>query len=178
VKNYLIGGLVCLVVALVVGVQPVQKVINEATNRGTLRGGETCMSYSSSELLSKEALRATCVSAFQKRLFGGEYASGRAGPRPEQRSIRWGGILENKTPDHVTTWVRVSVSIFDVDGTEQEVFAETPICIDPLDEAEFSVELPELEPQQFENLEFCDHESEEPKSCMGWGVINIMGVSI
>ncbi|MEO9649693.1 MAG: hypothetical protein ABJ360_16185 [Roseobacter sp.] len=177
-KNYVIGGLVCLVVALVVGVHPVKKVVNEATNRGTLRGVETCMSYSSRELLSKEALRATCVSAFQKRLYGREHATGRAGPRADEPSVSWGGILENKTPDHVTTWVRVSVSIFDSDGTEQEVFGETPIWIDPLGEAEFLVELPDLEPQQFENIEFCDYEVEEPKSCMGWGVTNVMGVSI
>ncbi|WP_187429719.1 hypothetical protein ROLI_010340 [Roseobacter fucihabitans] len=177
-KNYVIGGLVCLVIALVIGVQPVQKVVNEATNRGTLRGVETCMSYSSRELLSAEALRATCVSAFQKSLYGGEHAAGHAGPRADQRGVSWGGVLENKTPDHVTTWVRVSVSIFDPDGTEQKVFAETPIWIDPLDEAEFLVELPDLEPQQFENMEFCDYEVEEPKSCMGWGVTNAMGVSI
>jgi len=178
VKNFVIGGLAITVVALVIGIQPLQKLVNEATNQGTLRGVETCMSYSSRELLSTEALRATCVSAFQKRLFGGDHAGGRAGPRVESQRVRWGGILENKTPDHVTTWVRLSVSVFNEEGIEQEVFAETPIWIDPLDDAEFLVELPDLEPQQFTDKEFCDYEVEQPKDCIAWGVVGVMGVSI
>ena len=70
----------CLVVALVIGIKPVQRFTNEAVNSGTLRGVETCLSYSSSELLSPEAVRATCVAAFQKRLYGREHAQGRAAP--------------------------------------------------------------------------------------------------
>ena len=125
-----------------------QRVINEATNKGTLRGVETFMGYSKSELLSKDAVRSTCVQFFQIRLYDPDLATGKAGPRIDQGTVRWGGILANKTPDHVTTWVRISVIIFDADGTKQEVFAETPIWIDPMGEAEFRVELPDLEREQ------------------------------
>ncbi len=177
-KNYLIIGLLCLVAALIVGIEPVQRVINEAMNRGTLRGVETCMDYTGSELVSGDAIKATCVQAFQKRLYSNDYATGRAGPRVGQRSVDWGGVLENKTPDHVTTWVEISVSIYDADGIEQEHIIETPIWIDPLDETEFRVELPEVEPEQFEGIEFCDYEDEAPTGCMTWGVIGVMGLEI
>jgi hypothetical protein len=178
VKNYLIAGLACLVVALVVGFEPVQRVINEASNKGTLKGVESCMSYSDSELLSKEAIKATCVSAFQKRLYHDEYATGRAGPNTRKGVVGWGGVLENETSDHVTTWVRISVSIFDDKGVEKEYFAETSIWIDPLGESEFEIQLPDLEPEQFESIEFCERESSAPSACMAWGVTDVMGLSI
>ena len=177
-KNYIIGGLLCLVSALVIGVEPLQRFINETTNQGTLRGVETCLSYSESQLLSPEAVRSSCVTAFQKPLYGNDHATGRAGPRMDQRTVRWGGILENKTPDHVTTWIQVSVGIFDANGNEQEFYSETPIWIDPLDEAEFMVPLPDAEAEQFDKLEFCDLEDDAPKDCMSWGVTGIMGLAI
>lgn len=177
-KNYLIVGLLGLVVALVLGVEPVQRVFNEATQRGTLKGVENFMGYSSSDLLSEEAVRATCVTAFQKPLYRGDHATGRAGPRFEQRRVAWGGNLENKTADHVTTWVKITVSVFDAEGEEQEFVADTSIWIDPLDDAEFLVELPETAPAQFEELDFCDLEDPAPKNCMSWGVTEVKGLSI
>ncbi len=178
VKNCLIGGLVCLTAALVVGVEPVQKVINKAMRKGTLKGAETCMEYTGSALLSEEAVKAKCVSSFQKRLYKNDHATGRAGPRLTQRSVGWAGVLENKTPDHVTTWIRISVSIFDKEGTEKAVFAETPIWTAPLGEAEFKVELPDLEIEQMENIEFCEHDDTTPKACMTWGVAGMKGLAI
>lgn len=177
-KNYLIGGLVCLVAALTFGIKPVQRVINEATNRGTLRGVETCMDYSKSELLSHDAVKATCVQSFHNRLYSPDLAMGQAGPRIDQGKVGWGGTLANKTPDHVTTWIRIGVTIFDSDGTKQEVFAETPIWIDPLGEAEFRVELPDLEDKQFDKIKFCDHDDAAPKACIEWGVTDVMGLAI
>ncbi|MGC9417822.1 MAG: hypothetical protein ACP5EN_02510 [Rhodovulum sp.] len=177
-KNYLIVGLVCLVAALIIGIEPVQQAVNEATRSGTLKGVETCMDYSRSDLLSKEAVRAACVKTFQKRLYHNDHATGRAGPRTDRRTVVWQGILENKTPDHVTTWVQISVSIFDADGTEQELVAETSIWIDPLSEEEFEVELPELKHEQLEKIEFCERDDPAPKACMTWGVVDIMGVKI
>lgn len=177
-KNYLIGGLICLVAALVFGIKPVQQAINETLNQGTLRGVETCMSYSSSELLSTEAVRATCVKTFQKRLYHNDHATGRAGPRAAQQTVSWSGVLENKTPDHVTTWIEVSVSIYDAEGSEQEYSSETRIWIDPLDEAEFRVELPDLEPKKLDEIEFCDYEDVAPTACVTWGVTDVMGLSI
>ncbi|MCE8417413.1 hypothetical protein LZ190_01590 [Rhodovulum sulfidophilum] len=177
-KNYLIVGLLIIIAALVIGIEPVQRVINEATRKGTLSGIENCMSYSSSDLLSERAVRATCVRTFQKHLYHNDYATGRAGPRINQQTVGWGGTLENKTADHVTTWVKISVGIFDVEGNEQEHFAETPIWIDPLDEAEFRVDLPDVKHEQFESFEFCDYNDPAPKACVTWGVIEIMGVTI
>lgn len=86
-KNYLIAGLMCLVAALVIGIEPVQRVINEATQQGTLRGVETCMNYSRSDLLPEESVKATCVSIFQKPLFHSDHAAGRAGPLMDQRTV-------------------------------------------------------------------------------------------
>lgn len=178
VKNYLIGGLVCLVAALAFGIEPVQRVINEAARKGTLKGVESCIEYSSSDLLSMEAVRVVCTKAFQKRLYHNDHATGRAGPRLTQGTVGWGGTLENKTPDHVTTWIRISVSIFDTEGAEQEYFAEMPIWIDPMDETAFTVELPDLKREQLEDIEFCENDELNPKACVGWGVIDVMGLTI
>lgn len=177
-KNYLIGGLLCLVAAQAFGIEPVQRVINEAANRGTLRGVETCMDYSKSELLSKDAIKAKCVQTFHRRLYDGDVASGQAGPRIDQGKVGWGGFLENKTTDHVTTWVQIAVTLFDADGKEQEVVGETPIWIDPMGKAEFLVELPDLKPEQFDSIEFCDLDDEKPKGCVGWGITDVMGLAI
>lgn len=175
-KNYLIVGLTCIIAALVIGVDPLLRMINEATRQGTLGGVEACLDYSSSDLLTDDAVKATCVTTFQRRLYGNEYASGRAGPREIGRDIGWGGSLQNKTPDHVTTRVKISVSVYDANGDEQEVFAETPIWIDPLSEAEFSVELPDLKREQFDDIEFCDFDDTKPTGCMTWGVTEVMGL--
>jgi hypothetical protein len=177
-KNYLIVGLMILVAVLVIGIEPVQRTINEATQKGTLKGIESCMNYSRSDLLSEQAVRATCVMTFQKRLFHNDHATGRAGPRMNQRNVGWGGILENKTPDHVTTWVKISVSVFDEEGTEKKYSAEIPIWIDPLAEAEFSVDLPDAKQEQFESTEFCGHDNPAPKACFTWGVVETMGATI
>jgi len=178
VKNYIIGGLLCLVAALIIGIKPVQRAINEAMNQGTLKGAETCMSYSDSELLSKDVVKATCVRAFHKRLYHNDHATGRAGPHLDGRNVSWGGVLENKTPNHVTTWIEISVSVFDDEGKEQEFTAATSIWIDPLNEAEFRVELPDLESKQLKDLEFCEHDDATPTACMAWGVTNAMGLSL
>lgn len=177
-KNYLIFGLLVLVAALVIGIEPVQRTINEATRKGTLKGIESCMDYSNSELLSEDAIRKTCVSTFQKRLFRQNHATGRAGPRMIEGSLGWGGTLENKTPDDVTTWIKISVSIFDEEGKENEHFTDTQIWIDPLGEVEFSVDLPDVEHGDFENFEFCDRDDPEPKACVTWGVTEVMGVTV
>lgn len=177
-KNYLIGGLICLLAALFFGVEPVEKVITEAIYKGALKGVEACMDYSGSALLSDEAVKKKCVRDFQKRLYQSDHATGRAGPLINQRSVGWGGTLENKTPDHVTTWIEISVRIFDTEGTEQEYLARTTIWIDPLDEAEFRVDLPDLESEQVEGIEFCEHDDLKPKACMTWGVVRVMGLTI
>ena len=177
-KNYLIGGLICIVAAMAFGIEPVQRKINELANRGTLRGVERCMEYSKSDLLSQDAIRAACVQSFHNRLYIPELAIGQAGPRIDQEKVTWGGILENKTADHVTTWIRIAVTIFDAEGAKQEVFAETTIWIDPMGKAEFRVELPDLKREQFDKIEFCEMEEKAPKACMGWGITDLMGLSI
>jgi hypothetical protein len=178
VKNFIIGVLLCLVAGLVIGVEPLHRFFNEATSRGTLRGVETCLSYSSSELLSTETVRSTCVLAFQKPLYDNDLATGRAGPRTDQQTVSWGGLLENKTPDHVTTWIRLSVRIFDEEGNEEVFSAETPIWIDPLGQAEFGVGLPDVNPEQFDNLDFCERDDAAPTSCISWGITEMMGLSL
>ena len=177
-KNYLISALICLVAALAYGIEPVQRVINEAANRGTLRGVEKCMEYSKSELLSKDAVKASCVKAFHKRLYLPDLATGKAGPRVDQEMVGWEGVLENKTADHVTTWIQIGVSIFDKDGKEQEVFAETPIWIDPMGETNFQVEFPDLKPGQLDTIDWCGLDDQAPKACFSWGVTDMMGLEI
>jgi hypothetical protein len=177
-KNYLIVGLIGLVVALVLGVKPIQKVINETLNRGTLKGAETCIAYSGSELLSPDSTKASCVRSFQKRLYSNDLASGQAGPTLNQETVRWGGFLENKTPDHVTTWVQISIKIFDKDGAEQEFLGDTPVWIDPLSKADFEIELPDLKRELLDDIKFCGEDDKAPKACMGWGVVDIMGLEM
>ncbi len=177
-KDLIIVGLVCLVAALVFGFEPVQRTINVAIFSGTLRGVESCMDYSRSDLLSEEAVQATCISSFQRRLFGSDFATGRAGLRLERGEVSWGGLLRNETSDHVTTWVNITVYVFDAEGNEQEFEADTAIWIDPLGEAEFIVNLPDLESEQIGDLRLCDHESVELISCMTWGIYGVEGLSI
>lgn len=177
-KNFLIGVLSCLVAALAFGVEPVQRLVNETVNPGSVRGVENCLEYSRSELLADDIVREMCVRTFQRRLFNTDHATGRAGPRGGQSEAVWGGTLRNNTTDHVTTWVSIAVSIFDTDGVEQEYTAETTIWIDPLGEAEFRVELPDVEPTIFDDLEFCDHDELMPTDCMNWGVTGAMGLSL
>ncbi len=177
-KNYLIGALACLVAALTIGVEPVQRFMNESINRGTLRGVERCIDYAKSELLSKDAIKASCVQVFHKRLYLPDLASCQAGPRIDKEVVHWGGRLENKTADHVTTWVQIVVIVFDGEGKEKETFAETPIWIDPMGEAEFRVELPDLDAKHLASIEFCDDGDEKPKSCMTWAVAEVKGLVI
>ncbi len=176
-KNYLIAGLVCIIVMLIIGIEPVMRFANEAINRGTLRGVERCIAYEQSALLSKEAVKSLCVHAFQRQLYLPELASGKAGPRTLQGLVRWEGRLENKTPDHVTTWVKVAIIIFDDEGKEQESFAETSIWIDPTSDAELELEFPDLKPDQFDDLEFCGDDS-APKKCFGWSIAAVKGLKI
>jgi len=177
-KNYMIGALICLVAALAYGIEPVQRMINEAANRGSLRGVERCIEYSKSELLSKEAVKASCIKAFQKRLYHPDLASGKAGPRVDKEIVAWEGALENKTADQVTTWIQIGVSIYDKDGKEQEVFAETPIWIDPMGDANFQVELPDLKAEQLDAIDWCGLDDKAPKACFWWGITDVMGLSI
>ena len=177
-KNYLIVALLCAVAVLAFGLEPIARSVNEALRHGTLTGAEKCMSYSSGQLLSEDAAQTTCVSTFQTRLYHNDHATGRAGPRLNGATVAWGGTLENKSSDHVTTWIRISVSIFDDEGEKQEVSAETKIWIDPLDKADFQVDLLSLEAETLQNFEFCDLDDEEPKSCMGWGVTDVMGLRL
>ena len=163
---------------MVIGIEPLQRALNETTKQGTLRGAEACMTYSSGGLLSEDAVKATCVATFQRNLYNGDLATGRAGPRFDDQTVDWDGTLENKTPDHVTTWIRVTVSIFDTDGNEEEFFAETSIWIDPLNEADFRAELLDVETEQLIDIEFCDYEDLEPTACMSWAVTGIMGLRI
>jgi hypothetical protein len=70
------------------------------------------------------------------------------------------------------------VTIFDEDGKEEEAFAETPIWIDPMGEAEFIVEIPDIEADQLKNIVFCEVDAASPKSCLAWGVVDLMGLSV
>lgn len=72
----------------------------------------------------------------------------------------------------------ISVSIYNKEGKEQEVSAETPIWIDPLNEADFRVEFPDLESKKLENLGSCDHEDAAPTECISWGVTDVMGLAL
>ena len=177
-NKYLIAGLAIVIVAMAIGIEPLTKFKNEITNYGSLTGVETCMSYSSSELLSAEVIKATCVASFQKTLYENDHATGKAGPRAQQQSVYWGGTLANKTADHVTTWVRISVFVYDAEGDEEEHLAETEIWIEPRGEAEFRVELPEIGLEEIDGIVFCEREDIVPVSCMTWGVTDIKGLTI
>jgi hypothetical protein len=116
--------------------------------------------------------------AFQKALYSNDHATGKAGPRVDQQAVSWGGLLENKTHDHVTTWIRLTVGIFDAEGIEQSFSAETLIWIDPLDQAAFRVELPDVSAEQLDSLEFCASEDAALKSCVSWGISEMKGLSL
>ena len=177
-KNYVIAALVVLVVLLAVGFAPIERATNEVLRHGSLTGVENCIEYSKSDLLSGDAVKAACVRAFEKPLYSSESATGRAGPSFFQGIVRWTGNLENKTSDHVTTWVAISVSVYGEDGSEREFSADTSIWIDPLRSADFSVTLRALELSILDDIEFCELTDDEPKSCMSWGVTDVRGLEV
>ena len=78
----------------------------------------------------------------------------------------------------MTTWIRLSVRIFDEEGNEEVFSAETPIWIDPLGQAEFGVGLPDVNPEQFDNLDFCERDDAAPTSCISWEITEMMGLSL
>lgn len=163
---------------MIIGFKPVQRTINEAVNRGTLTGVENCIAYSESQLISSEATRSACIRSFEKNLFSGEHASGRAGPTFTDQSVSWVGKLENKTPDHVTTWIGLSVIVYDAEGNEKEFLGDTSVWIDPLGETDFRVDLPELTRDMVDASEFCELDAASPTSCMSWGIVEVKGLSI
>jgi hypothetical protein len=177
-KGYLIGALISLVAIFCLEIEPVLQILNEVANKGRLRGVNWCIVYGKGTLLSEEALRAGCVQSLQKRLYLPNLASGKAELTVEEGEVGWGGMLENKTPDHITTWMQIVVIIFDADGKKQEVFAETPIWIDPLGVSEIRVAIPDLKPEQFEALDVCEDDEETPKACFSWAITDVMGLSI
>lgn len=177
-KNFLILGLACLAAVLALGFRPVQKALNEALNEGALEGAERCTEYSSSQLMSAEAVKAACVRLFQKRVYGGDPATGQAGPYLDKETVYWGGFLENKSSNYVTTWVQIEVQIYDKDGAKKVYVGETAVWIDPLGKADFQIEFTGLEREQLRDLEFCDLDDKAPKACMGWGVTDIMGLRL
>jgi len=161
---------------LLYDLQSVKQTANEALRAGTLKGVETCVAYSKSDLVSAETTRNVCIESFQKVLYNSDLATGRAGPRVASGSVSLGGSLENKTPDFVTTWVKVSFALYDSSGKEKEFLADTYIWIEPRSSADFSVELPELKPDDVQSVEFCDHDDDTPKSCMSWGIVKMKGI--
>jgi hypothetical protein len=136
------------------------------------------MEHAKTELVSQDAVKASCAQLFHERLYLPDVATGKAGPWIDQGMVGWEGLLQNKTTNHVTTWIKVSVSIYDANGKEQESFAETPIWIAPMGEAKFRVELLDLKPEQLNSLKFCDLDDANPEACMAWGVVDVMGLSI
>lgn len=177
-KNYVIVGLTCLIAAMIIGVQPVQRAINEAFYRGTLTGVDKCISYSDTQLISSEAMRAACVSLFQRSLFSDEHAKGRAGPGYTEEGVIWVGNLENNTPDHVTTWIRLAVTIYDAKGIEEKFMGDTSVWVDPLGDSDFRVDLPDLTRDMVDATEFCERDAPSPMSCMRWGIVEVKGLSI
>lgn len=177
-KNLLIVLLGCLVLGLATGFEPIKRTVNEALYRGSLKGVENCIGYTRSELVSEQATRDGCTTRFQKPLYDSNLAMGTAGPRTDDASVKWVGTLENRTPDRVTTWIEIAVKIFDSEGNEDEYTGQTQIWIDPQNEAEFLVEMPDLNPKALDELEFCDDETTSPKACMAWGIVGLMGLTI
>lgn len=177
-KNYIIAGLVCAVAALSFGIESIQKIVNEAANHGRLKGVDRCLAYTNSELLSPDAVRSSCVATFQKRYFVVGMAGGKAGPRPEREGASWSGSLDNETSNYVTTWIEITVSVFDQAGEETTFVADTSVWIDPMDTVDFAVQLVDATWDDFENTEFCDLEASERTNCMAWTISDLMGLAI
>lgn len=103
---------------------------------------------------------------------------GKGGPQFDQEKVNFAGTLANKTPDHVTTWIGISATVYDAEGTKQEVLAETPIWIAPMGEADFLLELPDLKREQFDDIKFCELDDKAPKACVVWDMTEVKGLAI
>ncbi len=177
-KNFIILICLCAAAYILYDLQSVKLALNKSLRDGTLQGVENCVAYSRSELVSVETTRNVCVENFHIELFDGDFATGRAGPKDMSGEAGWAGTLENKTAGHVTTWVRVSVSLFDADGKEKEYEANTYVWIEPQSSTNFQVGLSELAPSELKSVEFCDRDDGSPKSCVSWGIVRIKGIKI
>ncbi|MDP2492580.1 hypothetical protein Q8W25_01075 [Shimia thalassica] len=169
---------VCATAYLIFDFPKLQQTANEVLRDGTLQGVEVCVANSESALVTVETTRNACSARFQKNLYSIEFATGRAGPSVQAGKVLLEGSLENKKTSHVTTWIALSFYTFDADGKKSEFVTDTFLWIEPSSATELSVTLPDLEPEQVRDMKFCDHEDESPKSCMGWGVMEIRGIEI
>jgi cAMP phosphodiesterase len=163
---------------LLYDLQSVKQAVNEALRWGTLKGVETCVAHSKSDLVSAETTRNVCIESFQRVLYNRDLATGRAGPKVAAGGVNLDGFLENKTSGFVTTWVKVAFELYDASGETREFQADTYIWIEPRSSTDFSVALPDLEPDEVQSVEFCDHDDTLPKSCMTWGIVEIKGIEI
>lgn len=177
-NKFLALAAMCGAAYLLYDFQSVKQLANETLRDGKFTGVEACVAYSESDLVSAQTTRNACSERFQKRLFDGDFATGRAGPKTRSGSVYLEGSLENKLSNHVTTWVELSFYIFDLDGKESKFYTDTYVWIEPRASYEFSVALPDISAEDVRDLEFCDHDDESPKSCMSWGVRGIKGVEL
>jgi hypothetical protein len=154
--------------------------LNKMLNSGELAGVEQCVLLSKSSLVAEETIRNACVEGFHVALFDNELAVGRAGPRERSGAVYWEGRVSNNTSEYVTTWGELGVSFFDDQGEKTEVNVELSLWIEPQTEQEISAELRDVNPEDYEDYEFCDHDAEEAslRSCMTWRWAQIKGLKI
>lgn len=171
---------ICIAAYVLYNLQTVKMTVNESLNSGTLRGVENCVSYSTSELVSTETTRNSCVARIQKSVPNAHLINGLAGPRVRNGQAFLDGDLNNDTSGHIATWFRAYIGVHDETGKRSEYSGETFIWVEPQSSQEFSIELDGAEPEQFQGLDFCPKSENEStyKSCIVWGVSRVRGIEI
>ncbi|MEE3361236.1 MAG: hypothetical protein VX248_14905 [Pseudomonadota bacterium] len=171
---------VCLAIYFIFNLESVQLRLNEKLNRGKLAGIESCVISSGSELVSKETIRNHCSSQFHIQFYFDRMAEGKAGPIERDNVVFLEGDLNNFTSDKVTTWLEFEFRVYDEDGEENESNAEAFVWIEPNSSSEFSVRLPNVNPETIKDLPFCARDAEQGQrsSCMGWGISSQKGVNL
>lgn len=104
--------------------KPAKETFNELLNAGRLQGVSRCVELSTTDLISNEAIRRTCVAKFerdipQKHLF---QISGSGGPEKRGEKRVFAGTLANASSDYVVTQLVIEVR-FSANATSKAVAA-------------------------------------------------------
>lgn len=163
------------------GVSAKQGSIVEYFSDGTLKGLNACVTNTSSTALSDIDVRSVCASRHAKDLSVRVSVEGVGSPVEVQAGrFSFNGTMTNMHQGYLVTFAQVSLNVFNEEGVETIHVALGNIWATPFDE--ISVELPFSRqlPDEAMSLEWCDRDipDDERKSCKGWRISHIAGVSI
>jgi hypothetical protein len=101
-----------LACAFLWGCKPVERVLNDALNSGTLRGVDKCVSLEDTTLVPREAIMRSCVRRFERPIPANDLAEMRGNGSPEMagREAVFSGTLDNQSASRILTGATITVT--------------------------------------------------------------------